>query len=80
MQLKFFNWEAQDSGQLKENGSEQDRNGPWPHSASSIFGIQRKKVIESDSGRPVSGSWCRLWRNTATYLTSVKFLERNLCL
>lgn len=28
MQLKFFNWEAQDSGRPWEKGSEQDKNGP----------------------------------------------------
>lgn len=31
MQLKLFNWEAQDSGRPRTKGSEQDRNGPWPH-------------------------------------------------
>lgn len=77
MQLKFFNWEAQDSDRIKENGSEQDRIGPWPHSASSIFSIQRKKVIKSDNGGPTSGNgagtgetllliqpWSNSWRAT----------------
>lgn len=55
MQLKHFDWAAQDSARPWKNGSKQDWNGPWPQSASSLFVTQWKEdVIKDDNGGQIS--------------------------